>query len=100
MVRRRLFVLLLLFFLSVTLYMLSSNRKVDQLNNKQSRFSTSTENTFTTDLISRNKTVVTIPTLGKVIGSFMTSSEGRKYGAFRGIPYAKSPVGELRFKVP
>jgi len=43
--------------------------------------------------------IVTIPSLGKVIGSFSTSSKGRNYSAFRGIPYAKPPIEELRFKV-
>ena len=47
----------------------------------------------------KNIPVVTIPSLGKVIGSFSSSSNGRKYSAFRGIPYAKPPIGELRFKV-
>ena len=47
----------------------------------------------------KNIPVVTIPSLGKVIGTFLSSSNGRKYSAFRGIPYAKPPIGELRFKV-
>ena len=43
--------------------------------------------------------VATIPTLGQVRGSEMTSEAGRSFYAFRGIPYAKPPVGELRFSV-
>ena len=43
--------------------------------------------------------VATIPTLGQVRGSQMTSEAGRSFYAFRGIPYAKPPVGELRFRV-
>ncbi len=43
--------------------------------------------------------VATIPTLGQVRGSQMTSEAGRSFYAFRGIPYAKPPVGELRFSV-
>ena len=37
---------------------------------------------------------------GLVQGVLLTTiTEGRKYYAFRGIPYAKAPVGHLRFKV-
>lgn len=36
---------------------------------------------------------------GTVAGNMMTSSAGREFHAFRGIPYAKPPVGPLRFKV-
>ena len=43
--------------------------------------------------------LVTIPTLGQVRGSLMTSAGGQQFLAFRGIPYAKPPVGNLRFKV-
>ena len=43
--------------------------------------------------------LVAIPTLGLVRGSRMSSFNGREFLAFRGIPYAEPPVGELRFKV-
>lgn len=43
--------------------------------------------------------LVTIPSLGQVQGFEMLSTTGRKIAAFRGIPYAKPPVGDLRFKV-
>lgn len=36
---------------------------------------------------------------GKLIGIVDENVYGKKYIAFRGIPYAKPPVGELRFKV-
>jgi hypothetical protein len=36
---------------------------------------------------------------GKLIGIITENVYGDKYIAFRGIPYAKPPVGELRFKV-
>lgn len=36
---------------------------------------------------------------GKIIGSFLKSREGRVFKAYQGIPYAKPPVGDLRFKV-
>lgn len=42
---------------------------------------------------------VLIPSLGEIFGSRMTSSSGRKFSAFRGVPYAEPPVGQLRFKV-
>ncbi|XP_067206770.1 uncharacterized protein [Linepithema humile] len=37
---------------------------------------------------------------GKLIGIITENVYGDKYIAFRGIPYAKPPVGELRFKDP
>lgn len=37
---------------------------------------------------------------GKIIGRFMRSTSGRSIRAFMGIPYAKPPVDELRFKGP
>lgn len=37
--------------------------------------------------------------LGKVVGSYAKSFEGRNISAFEGIPYAKPPVDELRFHV-
>ena len=42
---------------------------------------------------------VNIPSLGGLRGSQMVSSSGRKFHAFRGIPYADPPVGNLRFNV-
>lgn len=37
--------------------------------------------------------------LGKVRGKLVTSHLGDDYYSFQGIPYAKAPVGNLRFKV-
>lgn len=42
---------------------------------------------------------VTVPKLGRVLGSRMFSTSGRKFQAFRGIHYAEPPVKDLRFKV-
>jgi hypothetical protein len=42
---------------------------------------------------------VNIPALGQLRGSQMVSFSGRKFDAFRGIPYAEPPVGNLRFRV-
>ncbi len=40
-----------------------------------------------------------IPALGGLRGSQMVSSSGRTFDAFRSIPYAEPPVGNLRFRV-
>lgn len=37
--------------------------------------------------------------LGRVRGYWKTSMDGRTHAAFEGIPYAKPPVGDLRFEV-
>ncbi len=36
---------------------------------------------------------------GPVRGLKRTSVVGEQYYSFRGIPYAKAPIGDLRFKV-
>lgn len=38
-------------------------------------------------------------TQGTLVGKVEVSSRQQNYYAFRGIPYAKPPVGKLRFKV-
>ncbi|KAJ8673055.1 hypothetical protein QAD02_004316 [Eretmocerus hayati] len=38
--------------------------------------------------------------LGKVFGHYKVSENGRKYAAYEGIPYAKPPMGKLRFEDP
>lgn len=47
----------------------------------------------------RDKPTVNIPELGQATGSIMRSTSGRKFQAFRGIPYAEPPVESLRFRV-
>lgn len=37
---------------------------------------------------------------GCILGKYYTSQKGNEYEAFLGVPYAKPPVGELRFKNP
>ena len=36
---------------------------------------------------------------GKINGSIIESRNGREFYAFQGIPYAKSPIGDLRLQV-
>jgi len=36
---------------------------------------------------------------GKLTGSILKTRNGREIKTFQGIPYAKSPTGDLRFKV-
>lgn len=38
-------------------------------------------------------------TKGSLKGLTLKSRNGRSYYSFRGIPYAKPPIGELRFEV-
>lgn len=42
---------------------------------------------------------ITLPNGSKLIGRALRSHGGRPIKAFLGIPYAKPPVGQLRFKV-
>lgn len=42
---------------------------------------------------------VTLPNGNKLIGRALRSHGGRSIKAFLGVPYAKPPVGNLRFKV-
>lgn len=36
---------------------------------------------------------------GSLQGKYMITKQGREFSAFLGIPYAKPPVGQLRFAV-
>lgn len=41
-----------------------------------------------------------VPTkYGNVLGSVELSRKGKAFHSFRGIPYAKAPIGNLRFKI-
>lgn len=46
-----------------------------------------------------DETPVVETSVGKVRGSVLESRLGDPFYAFRGIPYAQSPINELRFKV-
>ncbi|KAJ2944878.1 hypothetical protein O0L34_g1767 [Tuta absoluta] len=43
---------------------------------------------------------VTDAPAGRVLGSWMETRQGRRFEAYRGVRYAKPPVGELRFQPP
>jgi len=91
-----------LFFLSVSSafhILLPNGTVLIQFENKPTSKESKTVFPYYFPFDERYIPVVTIPSLGKVIGTFLSSSNGRKYSAFRGIPYAKPPIGELRFKV-
>jgi hypothetical protein len=36
---------------------------------------------------------------GALRGHYLTSRKGRQFVGFQGVPYAKPPLGEMRFKV-
>lgn len=42
---------------------------------------------------------ITLPDESKLIGRTLRSHSGKSIKAFLGIPYAKPPIGHLRFKV-
>lgn len=50
-----------------------------------------------TDPIDERPIIVT--GLGRIQGSVLKSRMGSLFYGFRGIPYGKAPVGDLRFKV-
>ncbi|KAL0810671.1 hypothetical protein ABMA28_010004 [Loxostege sticticalis] len=43
---------------------------------------------------------VTVTPSGTIRGSWMTTRRGRRVQAYRGVPYAEPPTGELRFQPP
>lgn len=47
----------------------------------------------------QNATAVVKTSLGSIQGTSITSRLGKQIFAFRGIPYAKAPINELRFQV-
>ncbi|XP_046639317.1 venom carboxylesterase-6-like isoform X2 [Daphnia pulicaria] len=50
--------------------------------------------------IRQERPIVNLPSLGQLRGFVAVTTTGRKFHAFRGIPYALPPVGELRFRDP
>lgn len=61
---------------------------------------TSLVQVFASDSTEEDKLVQVNTDLGDIRGSVLkTLLQDRPYYAFRGIRYAKAPVGELRFKV-
>ncbi|VEN50981.1 unnamed protein product [Callosobruchus maculatus] len=53
-----------------------------------------------TTILDQQGRPVAITPLGSVEGEWRTSFDGRRYAAFEGIPYAKPPIGDLRFAEP
>uniref|UniRef100_A0A182PR39 Carboxylic ester hydrolase n=1 Tax=Anopheles epiroticus TaxID=199890 RepID=A0A182PR39_9DIPT len=47
-----------------------------------------------------NQLKITLPHGGRLIGRYLNTVSGKGILAFLGVPYAKPPVKELRFKVP
>lgn len=47
----------------------------------------------------RQEDILVKTPLGSIVGTNQTSRHGTNFYSFRGIRYAKAPVGELRFKV-
>lgn len=45
------------------------------------------------------KNIVVSTLSGKLQGLFLKSTEGDDYYSFKGVPYAKPPIGDLRFQV-
>jgi hypothetical protein len=48
--------------------------------------------------IRKDNVIIEIPQ-GRLVSNILTSREGREYYAFYKTPYAKPPIGELRFAV-
>ena len=46
------------------------------------------------------KSPMVVTSLGTVEGMLMTSKEGKRIFSYRGIPYGRPPLGNLRFKRP
>ena len=54
---------------------------------------------FYVELCNSQEVVIDVKPLGQVRGSKMSTVSDREFYAFRGIPYAEPPIGDLRFKV-
>ena len=55
---------------------------------------------FFLSVVAADKAVVVETNVGKIQGAETTAKNGRKFISFTGIPYAKPPVGPLRFAKP
>lgn len=53
---------------------------------------------FSFNFIKCDPPTVTLPQ-GELVGKALTNENGKEYFSYTGVPYAKPPVGELRFKV-
>jgi carboxylesterase type B len=54
---------------------------------------------FISTVIAEQSPIVSTKTGGQVVGSIEKSFSSQNYFAFRRIPFAEPPTGELRFKV-
>nr|AAX58713.1 pheromone-degrading enzyme [Popillia japonica] len=55
---------------------------------------------FATGIFANNPFPTLEISTGVLQGTYKTSYNGRKFSAFDGVPYARPPVGELRFEAP
>lgn len=47
-----------------------------------------------------NGPIVDIPGQGKIQGEVWQTFSDKKFHGFRAVPFAKPPIGELRFQIP
>lgn len=79
-------------FIVLYVFVVCSIVASDDVSSTEFTGSTSTENPI-------DEKPIVLTGLGRIQGSALRSRLGALFYGFRGIPYAKAPVGDLRFKV-